>query len=64
MNAETVLVKRKVSKKFVPPDMVALKILMEREETTKDVSVLSDDELLNLERELEIKALELKGKKV
>ena len=38
------LTKKKVTYKFVPPDVTALKLLMEGDE--KDISSLSDDELV------------------
>ena len=46
---EAVLVKRKVTKKQVPPDIQAAKILLEDE---PELSTLSDDELENEKRRL------------
>lgn len=47
-----VLVKRKVTKKYVPPELSALKILIEKDESQKDLKMMSDEELKRLEEEL------------
>lgn len=47
-----ILTKRKVSKKYIPPDMTALKLLIERfyPDLNIDISMMSDEELIG-ERE-------------
>lgn len=51
-DGELALVKKKVTKKGVPPDIKAVKILLEKD----DLSAMSDDELIK-EREELIKLL-------
>ena len=46
------LVKKKVSKKHVPPDMSAIKALMELQEVTDDLSNKSEEELQAMLKEL------------
>lgn len=47
-----ILTKRKVSKKYIPPDMTALKLLIEKfyPDLNIDISMMSDEELIG-ERE-------------
>ena len=47
-----VLTKRKVHKKFVPPDMTAIKMLVEKEDDGVDLESMSDEELKVLEQKL------------
>lgn len=50
---EVVLVKKKVSQKYMPPDMSAIKLLNELDNVgAKSVMELSDEELKNLQKEL------------
>lgn len=51
-SCQTVMAKKKVSKKFVPPDMGAIKIMIERDEAGVDLEKMSDAELKKLEEEL------------
>ncbi len=46
------LLRRKVSKKHVPPDMSAIKTYLERVKDENDLSVLSDGQLERLKRKL------------
>ncbi|MGN0789369.1 MAG: hypothetical protein ACI4MY_05470 [Christensenellales bacterium] len=46
------LVKKKVSKKHVPPDMSAIKALMELQEVADDLSYKSEEELQEMLKEL------------
>ncbi|MGN0771851.1 MAG: hypothetical protein ACI4MI_04630 [Christensenellales bacterium] len=46
------LVKKKVSKKHVPPDMSAIKALMELQEENDELTGKSDDELEEMLRQL------------
>lgn len=55
------LVKRKVVSKQIPPDITALKVLVEYEDKSFDISSLSDEELL-LEREKLISLIKGEGK--
>lgn len=50
------LTKKKVTYKFIPPDVTALKLLIEGEE--KDLSTLSDEELIR-EKERLLKSLRI-----
>ncbi len=45
-NGKTVLSKRKVTKKYNPPDMSALKVLIEQSEFDDEISHMTDKELL------------------
>ena len=58
---EVKLLKRKVTKKTIPPDMVALKILLEEEGTEKPIADYTEEELL-AERERLIGILEKENK--
>lgn len=51
-SAVPVLLRRKVYTKYIPPDMTALKLLAENENSSVDISLLSDDELQKLENQL------------
>ncbi len=55
------LIKRKVVKKNVPPDVSAVKLLIEIEGETSDLSNLTDDEL-ELEKQRLLKLLEKERK--
>ncbi len=46
------LLRRKVSKKHVPPDMSAIKTYLERVKDENDLSALSDGQLERLKRKL------------
>lgn len=58
---EVVLVKKKVSRKYVPPDMQAIKIILEQDNGFKNPEDLSDKELKDLEEVLINEALRLKN---
>ena len=45
-NGKSVLSKRKVTKKYTPPDMSALKVLIEQAEFDDEISHMTDKELL------------------
>ena len=51
---ELTLVKKKITKHYIPPDMLAIKILFEinKEKVSDDVENLSDEELLKLKDKL------------
>ena len=50
----TIAVKKKLVTKYVPPDMGAIKLALEIDSmTVKDITEMSDTELLAYERELE-----------
>lgn len=52
-NGNAVLVKRKITKKFNPPDINALKFLLEQEDFSDDeISKMTDEELLAEKRRL------------
>ncbi|MGN1201360.1 MAG: hypothetical protein ACI4R8_03800 [Candidatus Caccovivens sp.] len=52
-NGNAVLVKRKITKKYNPPDINALKFLLEQEEFSDDeISKMTDAELLAEKRRL------------
>ena len=54
-NQSLVMVKKKITKHYIPPDMLAIKILFETiKETVKDddMNNISDEELLNLKDKL------------
>lgn len=53
----SILTKRKVTKKYVPPDMVAIKMIFEKSEDKTDLKNLSDEDLNKLKDEV-IKSLE------
>ncbi len=55
------LIKRKVVKKNVPPDVSAVKLLIEIEGEDSDLSALTDDEL-ELEKQRLLKLLEKENK--
>lgn len=55
-DGEVKLAKRKVTKKFVPPDIPAVKLLMQEFDKTLDFSALTDGELLE-EKERLLKEL-------
>lgn len=46
------LIKRKVSKKHVPPDMTAIKTYLERNHANDSLATMSDEQLEQLKREL------------
>lgn len=52
LSGGVVLVKRKVTKKYVPPDMSALKLLMEKDARSKALEQMTDDELLAFEQSI------------
>lgn len=52
LSAVTILLRRKVHTKYIPPDMSALKLLAEAENMNVDVLSLSDEELQKLEKQL------------
>lgn len=56
------LSKRKITKKYIPPDLTALKTYLELTESEKDYENMSDEELLNIKNEL-IKELKIEGNK-
>ncbi len=60
-DGEIVLTKKKVTKKNVPPDVTALKILLDGED--KKYALLTDEELEEAKQRL-IKMLKVKAKKV
>lgn len=47
-----VLTRKKVHKKFVPPDMTALKMLVDKNSKNYNLEEMSDKELKELEQEL------------
>ena len=47
-----VLLKKKVYKKFVPPDTTAIKLLLDKRTKDTDVQKLTDEELLSLKSRL------------
>ena len=50
---ENVVVKRKITTHYVPPDMLAIKMLFENfGEKVDDIENMSDEEILNLKRKL------------
>lgn len=51
-SAVPVLLRKKVHTKYIPPDMSALKLLLDSENLNLDISSLSDEELQNLEEKL------------
>ncbi len=52
-NGNSVLVKRKITKKYNPPDINALKFLLEQDEFSDDeISKMTDEELLAEKRRL------------
>ena len=57
---QMVLVKKKVSKKYVPPDMSALKLILEKEEGQKNIETMTDEELMQFEKELAEKFLRMR----
>ena len=63
-NAVPILTRKKVHKKFVPPDMTAIKMLVEDGGTHKDIHTMTDKELKELEMELLGKLKEQKNSKV
>lgn len=52
LSSAVVMVKRKVTKKYVPPELSALKILIDKDEVQKDLKFVSDEELIRLEAKL------------
>lgn len=62
LDGEMKLLKRKVTTKVVPPDVSAVKLLIELEDGEKDIFSLSDEEL-EAERERIINLLKEKYKK-
>jgi len=57
-NGNLKLIKRKVTKKDIPPDITAVKILLEKKgEEELDLSSMSDEELENLRNEVMLKIL-------
>ena len=51
-DAVPVLVKKKVHTRYVPPDMTALKMLMDKSERSFNIESMTDEELRKLEVEL------------
>lgn len=51
-SSQTVISKKKVATKYVAPDMVAIKLMIERDEKQKDIGAMTDAELKALEKEL------------
>ncbi|MBQ8468676.1 MAG: hypothetical protein IJ542_02850 [Clostridia bacterium] len=49
---ELVLAKKKITKKFVPPDMLAIKMLLDFNENGGKLSQMTDQELINLKNSL------------
>ncbi|MBQ8726020.1 MAG: hypothetical protein IJY84_02840 [Clostridia bacterium] len=62
LDGEMKLLKRKVTTKVIPPDVSAVKLLIELEDGEKDIFSLSDEEL-EAERERIINLLKEKYKK-
>ncbi len=62
-NGKIVLSKRKVTKKFNPPDINALKLLLEQAELGDDVIASMTDKQLEMERKRLLRALKEKEKK-
>lgn len=62
LDGEMKLLKRKVTTKVVPPDVSAVKLLIELGEGERDISAMSDEEL-EAERERIINLLKEKYKK-
>ena len=62
-NGKPILSKRKVTKKFNPPDINALKILLEQSELTDDVISHMTDKDLEAEKSRLLKLLKEKEKK-
>ena len=56
------LSKRKVTKKYIPPDLTALKTYLELTESENDYENLTDEELLKIKNDL-IKELKIEGTK-
>ena len=52
LTSAVILTKRKVSKKYVPPDIVAIKMVLESDDANKNISAVSDLELMSLRDEL------------
>lgn len=57
-NGIEVLNKRKITKKYVPPDLSALKTYLELTNSASDYEGMSDEELLNIKENL-IKELKI-----
>ncbi len=56
------LSKRKITKKYIPPDLTALKTYLELTEGENDYENMSDEELLKIKKEL-IEELKIEGNK-